>query len=318
MDLVGIDEVRAAARRIAGQVVRTPLVPAPWAADLWLKPENLQPIGSFKLRGALNAFALLDPESRSRGVVTHSSGNHAQAVAWAARTYGVPAVVVMPDSSPDVKIEATRALGAEVVLVPPVERESRAEKLRAERGLAVVLPFDQREVIAGQGTVGLEIAEDMLDVDTVLVPVGGGGLISGVALAVKALVPHARVVAAEPELAGDVAESFARGERVGWDAALTYRTVADGVRTSLVGELTWPHITTYVDEVVTVSEDAILEAVAVLARRSRLIAEPSGALSTAAYLTDPARFGRSVAVLSGGNIEPGLLIRLLTASKEHS
>ncbi|MGH8827892.1 MAG: threonine ammonia-lyase, partial [Jiangellaceae bacterium] len=295
---MSIDDVRAAAQRIAGQVVRTPLLPAPWAGDLWLKPESLQPIGAFKLRGALNAFALLDPEARARGVVTHSSGNHAQAVAWAARAYGVPAVIVMPDSSPAIKIEATRALGAEVVLVPPVERESRAEKLRAERGLAVVLPFDQREVIAGQGTVGLEIAEDMPDVDTVLVPVGGGGLISGVALAVKALAPRARVVAAEPELAGDVAESFARGQRVAWDAELTYRTVADGVRTTLVGELTWPHIEAYVDEVVTISEEAILAATTLLARRSRLVAEPSGALSTAAYLTDPDRFGRSVAVLS--------------------
>jgi threonine dehydratase len=309
---VTVDEVRAAARRLAGRVVRTPLLPCPWApGDLWVKPESLQPTGAFKLRGATNAVAVLDPVARARGVVTHSSGNHAQALAWAARSYAVPAVVVMPTTSPPVKVAATRALGAEVVLVEPTERVAVAERLRDERGLSLVPPYDHPDVIAGQGTVGLEIAEDLPDVDTVLVPVGGGGLASGVVVAVAALAPRARVVAVEPELAADFAESLARGERVTWDTALTYRTVADGVRLPSVGELTWEHLRHHVDEVVTVGEDAILEATVLLATRARLVVEPSGALAVAAHLARPDRPGRTVAVVSGGNVDPALLARLL-------
>ncbi|HSK27398.1 MAG TPA: threonine/serine dehydratase [Jiangellales bacterium] len=309
---VTVEDVRAAAERIRGAVVRTPLLPCPWAPGrLLLKPESLQPTGAFKLRGATNAVASLDPEARARGVLTHSSGNHAQALAWAARAYGVPAVVVMPLTSPAVKVEATRALGAEVVLVEPADRVPTAERLRAERGLALVPPFDHAEVIAGQGTVGLEIVEDLPGVDTVLVPVGGGGLAAGVAVAVAALAPRARVVGVEPALAADFAESVARGERVTWDVEQTGRTVADGVRLPSVGEITWAHLRTLVHEVVTVDEDALLEATALLARRSRLVVEPSGALAVAGHLARPDRPGTTVAVVSGGNVDPALLAGLL-------
>lgn len=313
--LVGIDDVRAAAARVSGQVVRTPLLPCPWAdvaRPLWLKPENLQPTGAFKMRGAFNAVGALDPTERARGVVTHSSGNHGRALAWAARAFGAPVIVVIPETAPAVKVEGVRALGAEIVMVPPAERESRAVELARDRGMVMIPPFEHADVIAGQGTVGLEIVEDLPDLDVVLVPVGGGGLISGIAVAVKALLPAARVVGVEPELAGDLAEGFARGERVAWDPALTSRTIADGVRLPAVGELTWRHIERHVDDVITVSEQAILDAMGVLARSSRIVAEPSGALTAAAYLSRPdAVTGRTVAVVSGGNADPALLAQVL-------
>lgn len=313
--LIEVDAVRAAAARIARQVVRTPLLPCPWADEgrpLWLKPESLQPTGAFKMRGALNAVGALDPAIRKRGVITHSSGNHGRALAWAGRAHGVPVVVVMPDTSPAVKIEGVRALGAETVVVPLAEREHRAAGLAAARGMTMIPPFEHADVIAGQGTLGLEIVEDLPGVETVLVPVGGGGLIAGVAVAVKASSSATRVVGVEPELAGDLSESFAKGELVAWDPALTARTIADGVRLSRVGELNWRHIERLVDDVVTVSEQAILEAMGRLALSSRIVAEPSGALTTAAYLTRPdAVTGRTVAVVSGGNVDPALLARAL-------
>ena len=317
--LVSADDVRAAASRIEGRVVRTPLVPAAWAdafapADrpLWLKPENLQVIGAFKIRGALNAVGTLDEVERSRGVVTHSSGNHAQAVAYAARAYGIKAHVVMPETSPAVKVEATRALGAEVVLVPPAERAARVDELVAAHGYAFVPPFDHPRIIAGQGTIGLEVVADLPDVATVLVPVGGGGLVSGIATAVRALRPGVRVLACEPELAADVADSMRHGERREWPLERTYRTIADSLRVS-VGELAWEHIRARVDGVLTVSEDAIRAAVRILALRSRLVAEPGGAVATAAYMTHGRELpkGPVVAIVSGGNVEPGLLAALL-------
>jgi threonine dehydratase len=315
MTLVTVEDVRNAASRVLGQVVRTPLLPCSWADSarpLWLKPENLQPTGAFKMRGAFNALGALPAHVRRKGVITHSSGNHGRALAWVARAFGVPVVVVMPDTSPPVKIDGIRVLGAEIVMVPAPEREARTAAIAAERGVAVIPPFDHADVIAGQGTVGLEIVEDLADVDTVLVPVGGGGLISGVSVAVKAISPHTQVVGVEPELAGDLAEDFRRGERVGWDPALTARTIADGVRLPAVGELTWQHIIRLVDDVVTVSEQGIVEAMAMLATGSRVVAEPSGALTTAAYLEQPAvATGRTVAVVSGGNVDPALLARAL-------
>ncbi|HET6213157.1 MAG TPA: pyridoxal-phosphate dependent enzyme, partial [Micromonosporaceae bacterium] len=179
MDLVTLDDIRAAAKSIAGVAVRTPLLPAPWDAQLWLKPESLQPVGAFKLRGAQHAVASLPESRRAAGVVTHSSGNHGRALAFAARAFGVPCVVVMPDVAPALKVAAIRELGAEVVLVPPASRLTRAEELVTARGLTLIPPYDHRHVIAGQGTIGLEIVEDLPDVDLVLVPVGGGGLASG-------------------------------------------------------------------------------------------------------------------------------------------
>lgn len=308
--LVDLDDVRQAAERLAGHVVRTPLVPCPWAAgaELYVKPESLQPTGAFKLRGALNALAELPAAERERGVVTHSSGNHGRALAWAAREYGVPAVVVMPDNAPEVKLAGVRALGAEVLLVPAADRAPAVERLRSERGLTFVPPFDHPSVIAGQGTIGLELASDLDGIDTVLVPVAGGGLLSGIAVAVKALQPQARVVGVEPELAGDLAAGFAAGRRVEWDPAQTGRTIADAVRVPAVGPLAWRHIERFVDDVVTVAEEEILEAVAVLATSARLVAEPAGALPVAAVRSRAgAGWGRTVAVVSGGNIEPGLL-----------
>jgi len=311
--MVELEDVRAAAKRIAGRTVRTPLVPWPDDDNLWLKPENLQPTGAFKLRGALNAVAALSVDERARGVVTHSSGNHGRALAWAAREYGVPAIVVMPDNSPDVKVNGVRALGAEVILVPVPEREARVAALQAERSLAVVPPFDDERIIAGQGTVGLEIAEDLADVATVLVPVGGGGLISGVAVAVKALAPEARVVGVEPELAGDLAEGFAVGRRAQWDPTQSARTVADGLRGGAVGVTNWAHIMALVDDVVTVGEDAILSAMARIATGARIVAEPSGAVAAAAYWERPGVMsGPTVAVVSGGNVTPSVLARMIT------
>jgi threonine dehydratase len=316
MALVSLAEVRAARQRVAGIAVRTPLLPCSWGdADrpLWLKPESLQPIGAFKIRGAVNKIASLTAAERSAGVVTHSSGNHAQAVAYAARHFGVTAVIVIPEGAPAIKLAATRALGAEVILVPPAEREPRAAALIAEHGYTLVHPFDDPAVIAGQGTVGLEIAEDLPDVTLVLVPISGGGLISGVATAVKALCPRARVVGVEPELAADAAESLRVGTRVAWPPELTYRTVADALRVTCVGALPWRHIRAHVDDIVTVSEVEIREAVRVLAGRARLVAEPGGAVATAAYLfrRDDLPSGPTVCVVSGGNVDPQTFTAIL-------
>jgi threonine dehydratase len=318
--LVTIDESRTAASRIAPYAVRTPLLRPPLGDDwagLYLKPEMLQPIGAFKIRGAVNAIAALDPAVRARGVVTHSSGNHAQAVAFAARAFGIAATIVIPDTAPARKVAATRALGAEVELVPMAQRLSRAEEIAASTGMTMIPPFDHRDVIAGQGTIGLEIAEDLAaggyDVSAVLVPVSGGGLISGIAAALHALAPDIAVIGVEPELAGDAAESFRAGHRIAWDAALTVRTCADGLRVPGVGALPWEHIHGYVTDMITVTEDEILAAAGRLALDARLVAEPSGAVPAAAHLFHSRELpaGGHVAVLSGGNIDPTLLAGLL-------
>lgn len=314
--LVSIEDIEKAAARIAGSVRRTPVVDASWGrpeSPLWLKLESLQVGGAFKARGATNAIALLTDEERARGVITHSSGNHAQAVARAAGEAGVAATIVMPRQTPAIKREATVALGAEVVLVDISERAAAVERIRAETGAVFVSPFDDERIIAGQGTVGLEIVEDLPDVATVFVPVSGGGLISGIAAAVKERRPQARVVAVEPELAGDLAEGFARGERVVWDAERTGRTIADGLRVTAVGELNWRHVAALVDDAVTVTEDEITEAVRRIVLESKLVAEPSGAVAAAGYLAHPevCAPGPAVAVVSGGNVEPSTLATLL-------
>ncbi|MFE9426713.1 threonine/serine dehydratase [Kitasatospora sp. NPDC006697] len=320
MALVGLEELRAAQRRIAGVAVRTPLVPCPWADDgrrrLWLKPESLQPTGSFKIRGAYNRLAALTPEERARGVVAQSSGNHAQAVAYAARLLGIRAVIVMPDGSPGVKVATTRSYGAEVLMVAPEVRDEVPAELVREHGYVWVPPYDDPDIIAGQGTVGLEIGEDAPDqLDTVLVPVSGGGLIGGTAAAIKLTTPGVRVIGVEPELAADAQGSLRAGTRVVWPVSDTYRTIADGLRQPSIGVLPFEHFQAYVDEVVTVSEQEIRDAVAVLARRGRLVAEPSGAVTTAAYLYRAKELGGRVfaAVVSGGNLEPALLAELLAA-----
>jgi threonine dehydratase len=307
VELVELDEVRAAASNLAGVAVRTPLLPSPWSDRLWLKPESLQPTGSFKIRGATHTLAQLPVRRRSAGVVTHSSGNHGQAVAYAARLFGVPCVVVMPEVAVPHKVAAVRRLGAEVVLVPPPERTPRMEALAEERGLAPVPPFDHPDVIAGQGTIGLEVVDD-LDAEVVLVPVGGGGMASGVATAVKARRPTALVIGVEPALAADAQESLAAGALRPWPVELTYRTVADGLRTQL-SELTLAHLRARLDGIITVSDEEILDTTRAMLREARLVVEPSGAVATAGFLhhRDELPAGRTVAVVSGGNLAPELL-----------
>ena len=312
LELVGLDRILEAAELIAPYAVRTPLLASPWAG-LWLKPENLQPIGAFKIRGAVTAISLLDPEVRARGVIAHSSGNHAQAVAYTARAFGIDAHIVIPDNASPRKVQATRDLGATVELVPLEQRFSRPAELVEQTGKALIPPFDHPDVIAGQGTVGLEITQDAADVAVVLVPVSGGGLISGVAAAVTALLPHAKVIGVEPELAGDAAESLRTGRRTIWSPADTSRTMADGLRAFGVGELPWQHISTQVHDIITVSEDEIADATRRLILQARVVAEPSGAVATAAFLHHRDRLpaGRAVAVVSGGNIDPSVLRTLM-------
>ncbi|HZZ47315.1 MAG TPA: threonine/serine dehydratase [Pseudonocardia sp.] len=316
MRLVTVDEVRAAARRIDGVAVRTPLLACPWAGrperSLRLKPENLQPVGAFKVRGAWNALAMLPEARRAAGVVAYSSGNHAQAVAYAARAGGVPATIVIDDTAPALKIAATKELGAEVVLAPPAQRAAVARALAQERGATLIPPYDHPDVIAGQGTAGLEIAEDLPDVASVLVPISGGGLASGVAVAIKALCPSAVVYGVEPELAADTRDSFAAGELVRWPSEDRARTSADGLRAE-PSELTFAHLRALLDGVLTVTEAQIRHTVGLLAARSRIVAEPSGAVAPAAYLhlTESLPPGPCVAVVSGGNIDPTLFVDIL-------
>jgi threonine dehydratase len=313
MELVTLESIQQAAREIEGVAVRTPLLSSPWP-ELWLKPENLQPMGAFKIRGAMTAISRLSPEERAKGVLAHSSGNHAQAVALAAHHWGISAHIVIPDNAPLRKVEATIGYGAEVELVPLTERFSRPEELRAQTGKPMIPPFDSPDVIAGQGTVGLEILDDLPDVDVILVPISGGGLISGIAAAAAALAPNVKVVGVEPELAGDAADSFRSGMRKEWSPQATSATIADGLRTFAVGHLPWAHISALVADVITVTEEEILDATRRLLIDARLVAEPSGAVSTAAFLHHRAELppGRTVAVVSGGNIDPGLLSALLS------
>lgn len=313
MELITVDDIRAAVRSIAGVAVRTPLLPCPWDGDLLLKPESLQPVGSFKLRGATHAVARLTAAQRACGVVTHSSGNHGQALAYAARAAGTPCTVVIPEGAPAVKTDQVRALGAEVVLVPPARRLPEAERLAAERGLTLIPPYDHRDVIAGQGTIGLEIVEDLPDVDVVLVPVGGGGLSSGVATAIKALRPAAAVIGVEPAYAADARDSLAAGEVVVWPVERAYRTSADGLRTHL-SALTFGHLRERLDDIVTVTEEEIATTMARLVREARLVVEPSGAVAIAARLFhfDELPTGQTVAVVTGGNVDPAALAAALS------
>jgi threonine dehydratase len=320
--LVTIDDIRAAATGLRGIAVRTPLVPfGPPEAGHWLKAESLQPIGAFKLRGAYHAVSGLPPGALARGVITYSSGNHAQGVARAARLLGAPAVVVMPSDAPQLKRDRVAADGAEIVTVGTAseERQQVAESIAADRGLAIIPPYDDDRIIAGQGTVGLEIAEDLPHVALVLVPIGGGGLASGVATAIKALVPGARVIGVEPELAADAQASLRAGEIVRWDAADVSRTIADGTRTQALGRRTFRHLRAYLDGVVTVSEAEIAAGVRLAAERSRLVAEPSGALGVAALAFHVAELGLDgttgpvVAVVSGGNVDPARYLDYLAA-----
>jgi len=311
--LVGIDAIRAAATTLRGVTVRSPLVAfGRPEARRFLKAESLQPIGAFKLRGAYVAVASLTDVERARGVVTYSSGNHAQGVAHAARLLGARAVVVMPSDAPALKRTRVQADGAEVVVVGPSseERQAVAESLAAQRGLTIIPPYDDDRIIAGQGTVGLEIAEDLPEVAAVLVPIGGGGLASGVAVAMRALAPGARLVGVEPELAADARQSFREGRIVRWDPADASRTIADGTRTTSIGARNFAHLSQLLDDIVTVTEPEIAAGVRLAAEESRLVVEPSGALTVAAIAFRSADAGLTglagpvVAVVSGGNVDP--------------
>ncbi len=318
--LVSLDAIRAAAKRIANIAVKTPLVRADFPGvpgKVWLKAESLQPIGAFKIRGAANKILQLTAEEITRGVITYSSGNHAQGVAYAAREVGAKAVIVMPSNAPAIKRAATLALGAEVVDVGNAssERLAKAEELVRKHGYVVVPPYDDEQIITGQATCGLEIVESLPDVDLVLAPVSGGGLLSGVATAVKRLAPNAKVFGVEPELAGDTAESFRTGKIVTWPAELTSRTLADGLRTQSVGERNFAHIQAFVDGIITVTEAEIRAAMRAIVAATRLVPEPSGAVSTAALLFHSGElpsYNKAVAVVSGGNVAPELLAQVLT------
>ena len=313
MQLVTIEDIEAASERIRDAAVRTPPIPASWAdpdRPLWIKPENLQPIGAFKIRGAFNAIGNLDEADRARGVVAYSSGNHAQAVAYAAATFGIPAHIVMPEETPNVKVQATRDHGARVVLCAKGQREKVAAEILEQTGAVMIPPFDHPDVIAGQGTIGLEIADDLPDVDTVLVPVSGGGLASGIGTAIKARCPKAKVFGVEPELAADTTEGLLRGERADWSIEDRNRTIADGLR-SQPSALTFAHLQKVVDAMITVSENEIRAAVRELAVRAHLVAEPSGAVAMAAYRQGTTPQGRTVMILSGGNVERSALADIL-------
>ena len=324
--MITLDDLHAAQSRIQGVATRTHLIEFMWgqppsavrpgeARLLYLKPENQQPIGAFKIRGAYNKIASLSDAERKRGVITYSSGNHAQGVAYAARALSVKAVIVMPNNAPAIKREATAKLGAEIVEVGPAseERKTKAEELAAQHGYVIVPPYDDEKIIAGQGTIGLEILEDLLEVETVFAPVGGGGLLSGVAAAIKMTKPEVHLIGVEPELAADAQASLRAGTIVQFPADQVSRTIADGLRTQSIGEINFEHMQCFVDAIVTVTEDEIRQAMKLLAAKPETTAEPSGAVSVAGFLFRADQLPKSrvnVAIISGGNIEPKLLEEL--------
>ena len=316
--LVTLDDVRAAAVRISGIAVRTPLLP--FREGAWLKPESLQPTGSFKIRGAYNTLSQMTAEERARGVVTHSSGNHAQAIARAARLLGIRALVVMPNNAPAVKVAGVRADGAEIEFVGPhnEERVARAHEIAQDDGMNLVPSANDVRVICGQGTIGLEIVEQLAaagvsDAPVVLVPVGLGGLAAGVATAIKALRPDAHVFGVEPEMAADTRDSLARRELTPWPSEQVSRTIADGLRGEAPAPIPFRHLLASLDGVVVVSEAEIGAAVAVAAGEARLVLEPSGAVTLAGLLNRSSDLptGPVVCVLSGGNVDPERYLELL-------
>jgi threo-3-hydroxy-L-aspartate ammonia-lyase len=313
--MITLDDIYAARERLRGVAFHTPLIPH---NNVYFKPESLQPIGSFKIRGAYNRIAAL-MEQKPSGVIAYSSGNHAQGVAYSAKKLSIPATIVMPHNAPKVKIEATRAYGANVVLYDPdtEKREEVAAKLMEGQSWVLVPPFDDPYVIAGQGTIGLEIFEDFPHVEQVIVPIGGGGLISGVATALKSLKPSIKVIGVEPEFAADAQASFQSGQIVEWTPAQVGRTIADGVRTLHVSKLTFAHIQQYVDHIVTVAEDEIHDAVRKLAMDVKLVIEPSGALPYAVWLHHQHQLStqtNTVLVMSGGNIDSVSFTRIVQPS----
>jgi threonine dehydratase len=346
--LITLADILAARDRIAPAAVRTPLVPlsrerlratgfaqlADRTPDIYLKNESAQPIKSFKLRGAYNKIAQLSPEELKRGVITYSSGNHAQGVAYSARALGAKAVIVMPANSPQIKIDATRALGAEIVTVgsASTERKLKAEELAAAHGYTIIPPYDDPAIIAGQATCGLEILEQLPDVDLVLSPVSGGGLLSGVATGIKLATDASRLLdpkpytltpriyGCEPELAADAKQSFDTKTLVEWPAEKTTRTLCDGLRTQSLGQLNFEHILHFVDGIVTITEDEIRTALRIMLTATDIVPEPSGAVALAAALFHTREFpgigpaSKIAAIVSGGNLDPTLRAQLESES----
>jgi threonine dehydratase len=310
-------DVRAAAERLRGVANRTPVhtsrtLDARLGAQVFFKCEPFQRGGAFKFRGAYNAVSKLGDEERGRGVLTYSSGNHAQAVALSGRLLGARVVVVMPEDAPASKIEGTRGYGAEVVLYDrhSRSREEIAAGLQRENGMTLIPPYDHADVVAGQGTAALELLEEVGSLDAVLAPCGGGGLLSGTALATRSLAPHCRVIGVEPELADDATRSFRTGEL---HRTHNPPTIADGLRTPALGKITFPLVRANVDEMRTVTEAEIVEAMRFLWTRMKLVVEPSGAVPLAALLDDPDAFRRRRVgvILSGGNVDLATACELL-------
>jgi threonine dehydratase len=314
--MITVDDIRAAAERIKGEAHRTPVhtsrtLDAHCGASVFFKCESFQRVGAFKFRGGFNALSQFTPEQRKAGVLTYSSGNHAQAIALAGKLLGIPAVIVMPDDAPAVKLRATRGYGAEVVLYDKHEqtREDLGAKLANERSLTLIPPYDHPHIIAGQGTVALELHEQVPNLDVLLAPCGGGGLLSGCAVVTKALRPGCKVIGVEPTAADDATRSFKSGEL---QTVHNPETVADGARTPSLGKLTFPLIRANVDDIVTVDDAAIIQAMRFIWERTKLVVEPTGALAYAALHTGVLKFpGKGVGVvISGGNVDldalPGL------------
>jgi threonine dehydratase len=314
--LVSIDDIRAAAARIAGVVRRTPLIDVGGVAGqpaFAIKCENMQPAGAFKIRGAYNMMAQLPPEARAAGVITYSSGNHGQAMALAAQLLGIRAVVVMPETAPRVKVAGAERLGAEVLFAGTtvLDRKARAEAEAAARGLTMVPPFDHPWIIAGQGTCGLEVVEQCAGLRAVYVPMGGGGLVSGVAVAVKTHRPEARVIGVEPEGAPKMTASRAAGHPVTLSKT---SSIADGLLSIRPGDLTFAHVQALVDDLITVTENEIEDAIKWLFDNANVVAEPSGAVTVAAVLRDGTAPAGTVAIISGGNVAPEDYARYITRS----
>jgi threonine dehydratase len=313
--LVTLDEIRAARERIKGVAKVTPLVDVSAVAGrpLWLKCESLQPGGAFKIRGAYNMVAQLTDEERRRGVITYSSGNHGQAVAIAARALGTPAVVVMPTTAPRIKSDGARGFGAEIVFegTTSLHRRARAEAIAAARGLTMVPPFDHAWIIAGQGTLGLEILDQCRDVGTVLVPIGGGGLVSGVAAAIKQSAPHVTVIGIEPSGAASMKNAVDAGEVRTLEGA---NSIADGLMAVRPGDLNFAHVRKFVDRLDMVDDTEIAAAVRWLFVNAKIVAEPSGAATVAAALRAAATYTPPVvAIMSGGNLDPADLAKYTEA-----
>lgn len=315
--LVTVDSITAAAETLRQVAIRTPLLSAHWleqrvGAPVRLKAENLQHAGAFKIRGAYTMIARLPDAERARGVITYSSGNHAQAVALAARMFGVPAVVVMPVTAPKIKVEGAREFGAEVVLegTTSTDRHRKAVEIAQQRRLTMIPPFDHPDIIAGQGTIAVEILDDWPEVEAVLIPIGGGGMASGAAAWIKQRKPSCRVIGVEPESA----DAMFRSRNAGQPVTIEVKgTIADGLMPVRPGDLTFEHAQAFVDDIVRVSDDAIREAARLLLLRSKLVVEFSGAATVAALVSGAfAPEGRATAaVLSGGNLDPAALGELV-------